>query len=102
MDDETDKTSGAPKKTVEAWASAKGMLPQIFPGEDRSPAPGVAGDKLGSRMIPIGKLKGPRANPAYWRFAAAKAGAQWPENKEVTESEFDAAVALATVGHKMG
>ena len=103
MDDKapTPKAS-APIKTVEDWARDKGMLPQIFPGEDRSMAPGVTGDRLGGRAVSIGKLKGPRANPEYWKFAAAKAGAKWPEGKEVTEREFADAVALATTGHQMG
>lgn len=102
--DETKKPSAgaATVKTVEEWARAKGMLPQIFPGEDRSMPGGGAGDKLGSRSVSLGRLKGPQANPLHWKFAAAKAGEQWPEGKEVTEAVFDAAVELATVGHQMG
>lgn len=91
------------KKTVEEWATDKGMLPQIFPGEDRSMPPGTGGgDSRGSRAVPIGKLRGPSANRHYWKFAAARAGEQWPQSKEVTEAEFDAAVLLATEGHQLG
>jgi hypothetical protein len=98
----TSKSAPAAVKTIEEWATAKGMLPQVFPGEDRSMPPNAAGDRMGARAVPIGKLKGPRANANYWKFAAAKAGAQWPENKEVTENEFDEAVRMATVGHQLG
>jgi len=58
-------------KTVEEWARAKGHLV----------------------VLPDGKPD-PRA-PDYWRFAAAKAGNNWPIGKELTEAQYDAAIDAA-------
>ncbi len=83
-DDETENTSqperpkGGPTKTIEEWATAKGMLPQLL----ATPA------RLGSR-----ELQAPRQNPKFHLYTIAKAHRQWPEGKEVTEAEFDQAVA---------
>lgn len=91
----------AEKKPIEAWALAKGLLPQVFGGSTYALPAGAAIDRMGGSAVTIGKLAGPRANPEFWRFAAAKAGSQWPENLEVTEADFDAAVELATNGHQL-
>jgi hypothetical protein len=87
-------------KTVEEWAKAKGMLPGVFPGEDRRPTGSITGDARGSIAVPLGKFRGPRSNPEHWKFAAAKASGQWPEGKEVTEEEFDRHVRIATIEHQ--
>ncbi len=93
--------AAAGKKTIEAWAFAKGMLPQIFTGSTYALPGSAEVDRMGGAAVALGRLAGPRANPEFWRFAAAKAGSQWPENLEVTEAEFDAAVELATNGHQL-
>ena len=91
----------APKRPIEAWARDKGMLPQILDGSTYALPAGAHVDRLGGAPVAIGALAGPRGNPDFWRFAAAKAGSQWPENLEITEAEFDAAVELATNGHQL-
>ena len=72
----------APKLTVEAWAEAKGMLPEHFV------VPAAAG------RLPVA----PRYNPRFWMFSGARAVSKWPIGAEVTEAEFDAAVEAATTG----
>lgn len=67
----------AATSTVEVWARAKGMLPELVPG----PTPPTKGAR--PRLV---------GNPEHWKFAAARAGERWPEGKELTEAEFDAAV----------
>jgi hypothetical protein len=91
----------AAKRPIEAWARDKGMLPQIFGGATYALPGGAPVDRMGGAAVALGQLAGPRGNPEFWRFAAAKAGSQWPENLEVTEAEFDAAVELATNGHQL-
>ena len=83
MDD--DKPHEDTKKTVEAWAQDKGMLPQFI---EQPPVPA-------GRMpdgTPRVAIRPPLSNEAYVKFAAAKAYAGWPIGKEVTEKEFDEAV----------
>jgi hypothetical protein len=83
----------APVKTVEKWAEAKGMWPQTF----AAPTYGLPGGPAqgGSIAISMASLTGPKHNPEYWRFAAARAACGWPEGKEMTEAEFDAAIKAA-------
>jgi hypothetical protein len=85
-------------KTVEDWASAKGMLPAMtggtvirIPGALRNhPAVGV---QLGMEgAVP------PAPNPEFVKFAAAKAMFKWPEGRTLTEQEFDDAVHAAYGG----
>lgn len=73
----------AAKRAVEAWAEAKGMLPEFFPS-----APAALG------KIPLGS---PR-NQNFVRFAAARGLLSWVQGAEVTEAEFDAAVQAAMTG----
>lgn len=63
-------------KTVEEWATEKKMLPRFIPGAKppRGPTPQVL-------------------NPKYTQFGETKHGNAWPEGKELTEAEFDAAIA---------
>jgi hypothetical protein len=68
------------KKTIEQWAEAKGMLPENL----MKPA------RIGSREVQM-----PRQNPKFVQFAMAKAHRKWPEGAEVTEEDFDEAVAEA-------
>jgi len=68
-------------RTAEAWATAKGMLPQFREAHAPFRAPGTA--------APL------EHNPNHGRFAAARAYRVWPEGKELTEAEFDAAVTAA-------
>lgn len=73
-------------RTAEAWAEAKGMLPEFTETQPPFAAAGSA---------PI------RAhNPNHWKYSAAKAGNGWPLGKELTETEFDTAVMVATTGHQ--
>lgn len=83
--------SGAPMKTIEAWATEKQMLPQFLDG-DVSRVPPGAGVGMRSVAVNLGSLRGPRTNPNHIRFHRAKAFKAWPESKEVTEAEFDKAV----------
>ncbi len=80
-------------KTVEKWAEAKGLWPQNF----AAPTYGLPGGSVssGSVAMDLSRVTGPRPNPEYWRFAAARAANGWPEGKEMTEAEFDAAVKAA-------
>lgn len=91
----------AEKKSIETWATAKGLMPQVFGGSTYALPGGAPVDRLGGSVVALARLAGPRANPEFWRFAAARAGSKWPENLEVTEAEFDAAVELATNGHQL-
>jgi len=75
-----------PKRQVEQWAEAKGMLPEFYPAP-----PSHAG------AIPLGT----RRNPEFWRYAAARGLNGWVIGAEVTEAEFDAAVEQATNGTVM-
>jgi hypothetical protein len=71
-----------PVKTVEEWAKAKDMLPEFKDGRRPSNAPP--------------KSKPPRIhNPNYRLFAAAKHTHRWPIGMELTEAQFDDAVAQA-------
>lgn len=81
---EHDATAGTgptvDKMTVEQWAEKQGMLPQTF----------VTKAKVGKR-----DAVGRRPNPEYAKFAAAKAHNAWPVGREMTEDEFNKAVAAA-------
>jgi len=66
-------------RTAEAWAEAKGFLPQFFEGTGPFATAGAPGTRT--------------PNPQFWKFAGAKAS--WPVGKEMTEAEFDAAIAQA-------
>lgn len=84
-------------KTVEAWATAKGYLPQIFPGGTL--ATNLPGN-VRSVSVSLGRSAeiAPRPNPSYFRFAAAKVMNHWPEGLVMTEADFDKAVHAATDG----
>lgn len=75
--------SVAVKKTVEEWATEKGYLPKQFPGTPPNQ------DRV--RVIPG---TGPKPNPKYERFYAAKCGSGWVVGVELTEAEFDEAMTL--------
>jgi len=92
--DAAPSASAAERKTAEKWAEQKGLWPQLFPAPAVQVSGGQAG-ALGTVAVPMASLTGPRPNPEYWRFAAAKAGNGWPEGKELTEEEFDAAIKAA-------
>ncbi len=77
--DEDEEKSSSNVKTIEEWGTAKGSLPATFPMQKLAGQP----------------AKRARPNPEHWKFAAAKALRKWPEGKEVTEEEFDKAVAEA-------
>lgn len=59
--------------TVEHWAEVRGMRARF--------------------LAPIGEFE--RPNPRYQDYAQAKAHGNWPEGKEMTEAEFDKAIADA-------
>lgn len=87
--------AGAPAvarmQTVEAWGAEKKFLPQLLPPPNFRAPNGAAGAGGVARIVMSG-LSGPRANPKYYLYAQAKAGEQWPEGKELTESAFDEAI----------
>jgi hypothetical protein len=68
------------KRPIEYWGERKKLLPEWLESEGR----------LGSRVV-----KSKRHNPDFVKFAMAKAHRRWPEGKEVSEAEFDEAVAEA-------
>lgn len=70
-------------KTVEEWANEKGYLPKQFPG--------TPPHQNGVRVIPG---TGPKPNPKYERFHAARCGKGWIVGVELTEAEFDEAMKL--------
>ena len=91
MDDANDtqqtSTEAAPaceKRTVEAWAEAKGYLPQFIGGGTLvpRPAPGMPAmsampiENLGNAL----RAAAPRANPKYYEsgYAAARGLHAWP------------------------
>lgn len=63
-------------RTAEAWAEAKGFTPHFI-----------------ESAAPFGGGTSSAVNPQFWKFAGAKAS--WPVGKELTEAEFDAAIAEA-------
>lgn len=67
------------KKTIEQWATEKGMLPEKFVSPPAKP---------GAKKLPAP----PRPNPKFGLYKQAKQHRGWPEGQEVTEEEFDAAV----------
>jgi hypothetical protein len=74
----------AGKDTVENWARAKGMLAEFTEGEL---------DATRAKKYP--KAKKPLIhNKSHAPYKAAKASLKWPIGMEVTEVEFDAAIAL--------
>lgn len=94
----TDSTPAAPAvaelRTIEDWATAKKLLPAFFPPPNfRAPKGAGSG---GVASIAMSGLTGPVPNKRHYLFAAALAGeraeGRWPENKEVTEADFDAAI----------
>ncbi len=71
--------AGGPVKTVEDWATAKGMLPEFTEGRKnprfpKAPAPQIH-------------------NPKFAPFHASRAANRWPIGMEMTEAEFDQAIA---------
>lgn len=75
-------------RTAEAWAEAKGMLPEFI--ETQAP------------FAPAGSAPIRAHNPSHWKYNAIKAGHGWPLGKELTEAEFDAALLILepTTGHQ--
>jgi hypothetical protein len=99
LDDPSEAVTPGPlpiKRTVEDWAADKGMLPQFTDGgtlQPKNPQPGeTVIANLGGLL---GSVK-PRANPTFWKFAAARAKHAWPQGAELTQAEFDSAVEAAT------
>lgn len=75
-----------PKKTVEEWATAKGLLPASKPKNRPGPVKaGIRGIAASGNVV--------EHNPNYWKFAAARAGEAWPVGFEMTEAAFDKAIA---------
>lgn len=96
--DDVKATARTPKapvvKTAEEWATAKGMLPAVFSGQDLRVPAGTTGRAVRVSFADTGK-HAPRANPKHVAYAAAKAFHGWIEGVELTEAEFDVAVARA-------
>jgi len=88
--------AAAEKRTVEAWAEAKGYLPQ-FTGDGDTlvarPAPGMPTVVPVENLGPALRARRPKPNPKYYEsgYAAARGLHAWPIGAEVTEAEFDAA-----------
>ncbi|HVZ89636.1 MAG TPA: hypothetical protein VHG72_21925 [Polyangia bacterium] len=75
--------SSDPIKTVEDWARAKGMLPE-FREVDNPRNPKRLRPKAKPMLV---------HNKSHAQFRAAKASNRWPIGKELTEAEFDEAIA---------
>lgn len=98
--EETPPAAAAPApecKTVEDWATEKGLLPErILPAAQRIDLAPNHDDPMGS-YSPISRdALGVAVNPRSWMFNAAKVRCGWPIGKLVSESEFDKAVDLHT------
>jgi hypothetical protein len=98
--DEPAKVAASPqpageRKTVEAWAAAKGMYPQTV-NPPPATLPRAAQGQGGVVAVQMAGLKAPAHNPDFWKFAAAKAMHGWVIGTELTEAEFDAAIQAAT------
>jgi hypothetical protein len=89
--DEAPAPQVARVQTVEAWATEKKLLPAFFPPPAFRAPKGAAGPGGFARVVMSG-LSGPVPNRHAWKFAVARIGELWPEGKEMTEAEFDAAV----------
>lgn len=74
-----DKSPSAVKRPIEHWATAKGMLPRMLSQ---------------GKVEQTGRLVPARQNPKFADFHRARQGK--PVGHEMTEAEFDAAVAEAT------
>jgi hypothetical protein len=72
-------------RTAEQWAEAKGFLPEFI--------------ELAQPFAAAGSPALQQHNAESWKFKATKAGHAWPEGKELTEAEFDAAVTESITGH---
>jgi hypothetical protein len=72
--------SVAGKKTVEHWAKTKGLLPEFTEGK----RPPNARPKAAAPLV---------HNPKFAHFHAAKHAHGWPIGMELSEAEFDQAVA---------
>jgi hypothetical protein len=71
-----------PKKTAEEWAKAKGMFHEFTEG------------KRGPKARP--KSKAPQVhNPKFVHFHRARHSNGWPIGMELTEAEFEQAIAAA-------
>jgi hypothetical protein len=93
---DTGETKGAAMKPVEKWAEQKGYWPQVYPAPQLSIPAGTPAGPMGTVAVSMANVTGPKHNPEYWRFAAARAMHAWPEGWELTEADFDAAVKAAT------
>lgn len=74
--------AAGPKKTVEEWATAKGMFHEFTEG----------------KRPPRSRPKAPAPlihNPKFVHFHRARRSNHWAPNEEMTEVEFDAAVEVA-------
>jgi hypothetical protein len=69
-------------RTVEEWATRKGMLPKRRP--------------IAAPFARKGAALREELNPLFLSFAQAQAQFSWPIGKELTEADFDAAVITAT------
>jgi hypothetical protein len=83
------------KKAVEDWATAKGMLPEVSQGGALGlPSAANVGGAVRVSLQHSSKVA-PRHNPNSVAFKAARARYGWPIGYEMTEAEFDEAVAKA-------
>jgi hypothetical protein len=85
------------KKTAEAWALAKEMLPAMSAGGALGvdAQPGMVEARV---SLARSSLVAPRPNPRYRLFYAAKVMNHWPEGLRMTEADFDKAVEAADTG----
>jgi hypothetical protein len=85
--DKIEMSVSAPmKRAVEEWATDKKLYPHFA-----KPANPERRNINGQIVV----LDAPVANPDFWKFAAARALHGWHEGTEVTESDFDEAIANA-------
>lgn len=85
MEDTEDQPSTTGKRTVEDWARDKGMFPEMVDGKKSPVAPKDAPPPLVH-------------NAKFAAFHRANVSLKWPIGMELTEAEFDKAVADAE-GH---
>jgi len=92
MEDSTSDVAAV--KPIEKWAEQKGLWPHVIQAAPQQ-VRGMADQQTGTMTVNLASITPPRLNPEYWKFAAAKALRNWPEGREVSEADFDAAVADA-------
>jgi hypothetical protein len=89
----SDGAVAAGRQTIEHWAGKKGMLDL----QETLPPRVIKNARPGSGPLPVSLrasgIRMPRVNPKHADFLGTKIALGWPDGHELTEAEFDEAVA---------